>query len=50
MENATLIWSLTFTAPPAIFTGVIPKSDCFSSAVPTYKLHLLHSPASNEIG
>ena len=32
MENITLISSLTFTVPPAIFTGVIPNPDCLSTA------------------
>ena len=34
IENATLTSSLTFTVPPAIFTGVIPNPLCFSTAVP----------------
>ncbi len=48
MENVTLISSLTFTAPPAIFTGVIPNPDCFRTAVPSYNPFL--SATSNEIG
>ena len=48
MEKATLISSLTFTAPPATFTGVIPKSDCFSTVDPVYSPPF--NATSNEIG
>jgi hypothetical protein len=37
MSNSIVNWSLTFTAPPAMLTGVIPKSRCFNENLPVYR-------------
>lgn len=37
MSNSTFNSSFTFTVPPATVIGSIPKSRCFSAAVPRYR-------------